>query len=81
MKPRTISKENTTPRCHESFLPKNRTMNEGADHPQLEMLVGLLLVDKLFLLAIVVVDLSMVVVIGLQDVIMAVLREVAIADI
>jgi hypothetical protein len=81
MKTRIISKENTTSGCHELFLLKNHTMNEGADHPQLELLVGLLLVDELFLLATVVVDLLMVVVIGLQEVIMAVLPKVAITDI
>jgi hypothetical protein len=44
------------------------------------MLMGFLLVDELFLLATLVVDLSMVVVIGLQEVMVAILWEVAITD-
>ncbi len=74
MKTRIISQENTMPGCHESLLSKNRTMNETTNHPQLEMLVGLLLVDGLFLLA------TMVVVIGLQEVMVAILWEVVITN-
>jgi hypothetical protein len=33
MKTRIISKEKTTPGCHEFFLSENRTMNERADRP------------------------------------------------
>jgi hypothetical protein len=35
------SKENTTPRCHESFLPvpENCNTTKREDHPRLEMLV------------------------------------------
>ncbi len=80
MKTRIISQENTTPRCHKSLLSKSCTMNERAYHPRLEMLMGFLLVDELFLLATLVVDLSMVVVIGLQEVMVAILWEVAITD-
>jgi hypothetical protein len=65
MKTRTIPKENTTPRCHKSFLPKNRTMIEREDHPQLEMLVDCLRVDGLYLSATAVVDLLVDVVTGL----------------
>jgi len=40
-------------------------MNEKADHPRLEMLMGLLLVDKMYLQATMVADLLAMVVIGL----------------
>jgi hypothetical protein len=65
MKTKTISKENTTPTCHESFLLKNHTKIGGEDHPQLEMLVDRLLVDELYLSTMVMVELSAKVVMGL----------------
>jgi hypothetical protein len=44
---------------------KDRTMTGREDHPQLEMLVNCLLVDGLYLLATMVVDLLAEVVMGL----------------
>jgi hypothetical protein len=70
MKMMTIPKVSTTPRCHESFLLKNCTMNEGEDHPQLEMLVDHLLVDGLYLSTMAMVDLLVEVVMGLQEAIL-----------
>jgi hypothetical protein len=57
MKTKTILKENTTSRCHESFLLQNYTMTKGENHPQLEMLVDCLLMDELYLSIMMVVDL------------------------
>jgi hypothetical protein len=45
-------------------------MNEGANHPQLEMLVDCVLVDGVFWLAMMVVNLSMVAIMGLQEVVL-----------
>jgi hypothetical protein len=69
MKTKTISKENTNPTCHKSFLLKNRTKIGGEDHPQLEMLVDRLLVDELYLSTMAMVDLSAKVVMGLHEVV------------
>jgi hypothetical protein len=49
MKMKIIPKENTSLECYESFILKNHTMNERVDHPQLEMLIGHLLVDGQYL--------------------------------
>jgi hypothetical protein len=70
MRMRTIPKASTTPRCLESFLPKNCTTNEGEDHPQLEMSIDHLLVDRLYLSTMVMVDLLVEVVMGLQEAIL-----------
>ncbi len=78
MKTKTILKENTTPRCHESFLLKNHTMIRGGDHPWLEMLVDCLLVDVFYLSTIVVVDLLAKVVMGLQEVVVMMRQEVVV---
>jgi hypothetical protein len=75
---RTIPRENITPGCHESFLPKNCTMIEREDHPQLEMLVESRLVDGLYLSTTMVVDFLVEVVMGLQKVVVMVLQKVAI---
>jgi len=45
-------------------------MNEGEDHPQLEMLVDHLLVDGLYLSTMAMVDLLVEVVMGLQEAIL-----------
>ncbi len=78
MKMKTIPKKNTIPRCHKSFLPKFCTMIGGEDHPQLEMLVDRLLVDRLYLSTTTMVDLLVKVVLGLQEVVVMVRQEVAI---
>jgi hypothetical protein len=70
MRTMTIPKESTTPRCHESFLPKNYTMNVGEDHPWLEMLVDHLLMDGLYLSTMVMVDLLTEVITDLQEAIL-----------
>ncbi len=62
MRMKTTPKENTTPRCHKSFLPKNYTMIKREDHPQLEMLVDNQLMDGLYLSTTMVVDFSVEVV-------------------
>jgi hypothetical protein len=80
MKMMIIPKESTTLGCHKLFLPKNCTMNEGANHPQLAMLVGFLLVDRLYLPTKVVANLSAVVVIGLQEVVVMVFQKVVVMD-
>jgi hypothetical protein len=66
MRTRIIPKESTIPRCHELFLLKNCTMNEGENHPQLELLVDRVLMDKLYLSTMGMVDLLAEVVTGLQ---------------
>ncbi len=48
MRMKTILKENTTPRCHESFILEKHTMVEREDLPWSEMLVSHLLMDKPF---------------------------------
>jgi hypothetical protein len=58
-------KENTTLGCQELFLLENHAMNEKADHPRLEMLMGFLLVEEMYLQAMMVADLLAMVVIGL----------------
>jgi hypothetical protein len=75
-------KENTTIKCQESFLLKNHIMEEKLYHHRLKMLVSLLLVDRLHLSAMMVVDLSAVVVTGLLEVVVVVfqLEEVAIMN-
>jgi hypothetical protein len=70
---RTIPKKSTTPRCHKLFLPKNLTMIEREDHPQLKMVINYVLVDGLYLLAMTMVDLSAKLVKGLQEVAIAIL--------
>ncbi len=55
-------------RKHKSFLLENRTMTEKEDHPWLEMLVKYLLVDKLYQLIMAMVDPSVELVMGLQEV-------------
>jgi hypothetical protein len=50
----------------------------GEDHPQLEMLVDRLLVDRLYLSTTTMVDLLVKVVLGLQEVVVMVRQEVAI---
>jgi len=67
MRKRTIPKESTTLGYHESFLSENHTMNERANHPQLEMLVDCLLEDGVFRLATMVMDLSIVAIMGLWE--------------
>jgi hypothetical protein len=50
MKTMIHSKENTTLGCQKSFLLENRIMNEKrVDHPHLEMLVGFLSMDGMYL--------------------------------
>jgi hypothetical protein len=78
MRTRTIPKESTTPRCHELFLLEKHTMTKRKDHPQLEMVVNCVMVDGLYLLAMIVVDLLAEVVKGLQEVAIVVLQEVEI---
>lgn len=55
-------------------------MNERANHPRLEMLVGHLLVDKLYLSATLVVEVLTMVVTCLQEAVVAVLQEVMVTD-
>jgi len=73
MKMRIIPKESTTPRCHELVLSENCTMTKGEDHPKLEMVVNWVLVDGLYLLVTIMVDLSVEVVKGLQEVAIVIL--------
>jgi len=55
-------------------------MTKGEDHIRLEMLVDCWLVDKLYLLATSVVDLSTKVVRGFQEVVVVVLQEARIVN-
>lgn len=73
MRMRIIPKESTTPRCHELVLSENCTTIEGEDHPLIKMVVNCVLVDGLYLLVTTMVDLSMEVVKGLQEVAITIL--------
>ncbi len=75
MRTRTIPKENTTLGCHESFLLENCTMIEKENHPRLEMLMNQLLVDRLYLLTTIMVDLLEEVVMGLKEIAIVDTRE------
>jgi hypothetical protein len=56
-------------------------MNEKANHPRSEMVVGFLLVDEMYLQATMVANLSALEVTILQEVVVVVFQEVAVKDI
>jgi hypothetical protein len=57
-----LSKSSTTLGCHKYFLPKNHKMKKMVDHPQLETMLGFLLVEVTYLQAAMVANLLVLVI-------------------